>query len=157
MTNFFGVGIPEVILILALTLIVVGPERLPEMARQLGKLVYQMRRYARAFRDEFQTEFADLRQDLEMSQAELAETRRQLQEGSRAITGEVAGVQRDLDRASSDVTAVLNAPVEPPPPPSLDTPANEPQPENVIPFGEASQRLSAAEPPPEDAPNLQRH
>jgi Sec-independent protein translocase protein TatA len=41
--NFFGIGLPEIILIMVLTLIVVGPQRLPELAVQLARLIRQLR------------------------------------------------------------------------------------------------------------------
>ena len=33
----FGIGLPELILIMAVALIVVGPQKLPELAKALGK------------------------------------------------------------------------------------------------------------------------
>jgi sec-independent protein translocase protein TatB len=44
MNIFSNIGITELIVILLLALLVVGPERLPEMARQLGKLLRDVRR-----------------------------------------------------------------------------------------------------------------
>jgi sec-independent protein translocase protein TatB len=43
MNIFSNVGITELIFILLLALLVVGPERLPELARQLGKLLRDVR------------------------------------------------------------------------------------------------------------------
>ena len=40
----FGLGITEILLILVLALLVLGPEKLPETARQLGKITGQLRR-----------------------------------------------------------------------------------------------------------------
>jgi len=40
----FGLGITEILLILVLALLVLGPEKLPETARQLGKLTAQLKR-----------------------------------------------------------------------------------------------------------------
>ncbi len=39
----FGIGMPELILILAVALIVLGPKRLPEIARSLGKAMREFK------------------------------------------------------------------------------------------------------------------
>lgn len=39
----FGIGLPELILILVVALLVVGPKKLPELARSLGKALHDMR------------------------------------------------------------------------------------------------------------------
>jgi sec-independent protein translocase protein TatB len=44
MNIFSNVGITELVLILLLALLVVGPERLPELARQLGKVLHDVRK-----------------------------------------------------------------------------------------------------------------
>ncbi len=49
----FGIGMPELILILALALIVLGPKRLPEIARALGKGMGEFRRATDKLKDEF--------------------------------------------------------------------------------------------------------
>ncbi len=48
----FGIGMPELILILALALIVLGPKRLPEIARALGKGLAEFRRATDELKDE---------------------------------------------------------------------------------------------------------
>lgn len=40
----FGIGMPELLLILALALIVIGPKKLPDIARALGKGLAEFRR-----------------------------------------------------------------------------------------------------------------
>jgi sec-independent protein translocase protein TatB len=49
----FGIGMPELILILALALIVLGPKKLPELARALGKGMAELRRATDEIKDEF--------------------------------------------------------------------------------------------------------
>lgn len=49
----FGVGPEELVLILVLALLVLGPERLPKVARDLGKIVGELRRTSDELRDEF--------------------------------------------------------------------------------------------------------
>ena len=40
----FGLGIAEILVVLVLALLVLGPEKLPEAARQLGRLTAELRR-----------------------------------------------------------------------------------------------------------------
>ena len=56
----FGIGMPELILILALALIVLGPKRLPEIARALGKGLSTFRRAT----DELKEEFRQVEEDI---------------------------------------------------------------------------------------------
>ncbi len=42
----FGIGLPEMIIIFVVALLVVGPSKLPELARTLGKAFTEFRRMA---------------------------------------------------------------------------------------------------------------
>jgi TatA/E family protein of Tat protein translocase len=50
----FGIGMPELLLILAVALIVLGPKKLPELARALGKGMAEFRRATDELKEEFQ-------------------------------------------------------------------------------------------------------
>ena len=47
--NFFNIGAAELLLIFVVALIVVGPRRLPEIARSLGKIVSDIRKMSQEF------------------------------------------------------------------------------------------------------------
>ena len=49
----FGIGMPELLLILGLALIVLGPKKLPELARALGKGLAEFRRATDELKDQF--------------------------------------------------------------------------------------------------------
>ncbi|MDZ7664637.1 MAG: twin-arginine translocase TatA/TatE family subunit [Desulfotignum sp.] len=42
----FGLGMPEILLILAIALIVIGPQKLPELAKTLGRAMGEFKRSA---------------------------------------------------------------------------------------------------------------
>lgn len=55
----FGIGMTEVIVILIIALIVIGPDKLPEIAKILGKGVYEFKKATEEFRN---TVHSDMRE-----------------------------------------------------------------------------------------------
>jgi Tat protein translocase TatB subunit len=52
----FGIGLPELLFILALALIVLGPERLPKVARQLARLLGELKKAGEDFKNQLDLE-----------------------------------------------------------------------------------------------------
>ena len=52
----FGIGFPELILILALALIVVGPDKLPDLARSLAKTIIDLKKTAEGLKNSIEIE-----------------------------------------------------------------------------------------------------
>jgi len=48
----FGIGTPELLVIIVVALIVLGPERLPEVARMLGRAMAELRKATSGLTDE---------------------------------------------------------------------------------------------------------
>ena len=70
----FGIGLPELLVIIVIAVVVFGPERLPEFARQAGRFVRALRNLTQTaqtqLREELGPEYADLRlADLDPRQA----------------------------------------------------------------------------------------
>jgi Tat protein translocase TatB subunit len=62
----FGIGMPELLLILAVALIVLGPKKLPELARSLGKGLAELKKSAEDLKGSLNVgeEFKDVQKDL---------------------------------------------------------------------------------------------
>jgi len=52
----FGIGLPELLLIMAVALIVVGPEKLPDLAKSLGRGIAELKKAASSLKDSFNEE-----------------------------------------------------------------------------------------------------
>jgi sec-independent protein translocase protein TatB len=63
----FGIGFGELALIAFLAVLVFGPDKLPELARQAGRLIRDLRRFANNARDELRSELGPEYADLELS------------------------------------------------------------------------------------------
>lgn len=62
----FGVGLPEFAVIAVVAIIVFGPDRLPDLARQAARIVRQVRAMANDARDELRAELGPEYADLEL-------------------------------------------------------------------------------------------
>jgi sec-independent protein translocase protein TatB len=62
----FGVGLPELAVIAFVAVLVFGPDKLPEFARQAGRFARQMRQFAHEARDELREELGPEYADLEL-------------------------------------------------------------------------------------------
>ncbi len=52
----FGIGMPELILILAIALIVIGPKKLPDVARALGRAMGEFKKATRELKESMEVE-----------------------------------------------------------------------------------------------------
>ena len=79
----FGIGMPEMLLILAVALIVIGPKKLPDLARSLGKAMGEFKKATSELKESIQiddelksvkTTLSDIDRDLKDSSAKSATT-----------------------------------------------------------------------------------
>ncbi|MCU0534798.1 MAG: TatA/E family twin arginine-targeting protein translocase [Hydrococcus sp. Prado102] len=70
--NFFGIGLPEMILIMVVALLIFGPKKLPEIGRSLGKAIRGFQEASKEFENEFKKEAQQLEESVKM-QAQLEE------------------------------------------------------------------------------------
>jgi sec-independent protein translocase protein TatB len=62
----FGVGLPELAVIAFVAVLVFGPDRLPDFARQAGRMVKTLRSFANQARDELREELGPEYADLDL-------------------------------------------------------------------------------------------
>lgn len=117
--EFLGIGYQELLLVLVLLLVVVGPERLPTMAYQIGRAVRQMQGYARAVRDEF-------RDEIDYLDEQYRTIKGQVDEAQKVIREEQVKLNSEMRETSLDSGGIL--PAEPllPPLPESTAPASAP-------------------------------
>jgi sec-independent protein translocase protein TatB len=134
MNIFSNIGITELVVILLLALLVVGPERLPEMARKLAKTLRQIRQAYENLTKDLGPELMSLQQttreiresvdsvrsipkdvvgsvvkaaDLEDTVKDLKEVEKSLQQASKTMTQAGQIVQKPLGQAVESARAAL--------------------------------------------------
>ena len=60
--NIFGIGLPEMGLIMVVALLIFGPKKLPEIGRSMGKAVRSFQEASKEFENEFKREADQLEQ-----------------------------------------------------------------------------------------------
>ncbi len=72
----FGIGMPEMILILAIALIVLGPKKLPDLAKSLGRAMREFKKATSDFKEsiEVDTDFKDVKKTFDDMDTELRES-----------------------------------------------------------------------------------
>lgn len=124
MDSFFGIGFPELVLILIVAGIVMGPERIGQTARWLGRTTAQLQKISRGF-------VRQLNQELDSSgdgQA-IKETMQELQQLRKELTdlrGEVNQTTKDATLSGRKAVDEIQNSIKPPSmkPPTLPMPPN---------------------------------
>lgn len=90
----FDIGFWELVLLGVVGLVVLGPERLPIVARTLGRWVARAKRYANTLTEELENEVgtADLRRDVR-------EARENIESQTREFRDEISGFRSEAEKA----------------------------------------------------------
>ena len=94
----FDVGFSEIIVIAVVALVVIGPERLPKVARTLGHLFGRMQRYVNDVK-------ADISREMQLE--ELRNLQRSMQDAARSIE---QSVSREISATESELQEIASAP-----------------------------------------------
>jgi sec-independent protein translocase protein TatB len=123
----FDISFSEVLVIAAVALIVLGPERLPKVARTLGHLFGRAQRYVNDVK-------SDIQREIELD--ELKKWKASVEETGRSIEN---SVHTELDKFRETVEAGAEASAMPPPAtaPSAAEPSTPPQNSSPTPVGPA--------------------
>ena len=123
MDSVFGIGAPELVLILLLAGIVMGPHRIRQVALWLGRTTAQLQAISRGFARQLNAELDTVDQggDLRDTMNEMKELRRQITDLRKEITGAAISPVResqDMLRESQNMLleskAIIQNSIKPP-------------------------------------------
>lgn len=142
----FGISFGELLIIGVIGLIVIGPERLPAVARTLGRLMRQVHDYTSTFKNEL---------NRELHNAEILQLEREMEAEGRRLQGslqqEFSEVQQQLEQVGEHwhqgTTAPPPAASAAPPAAATDLAAQAAQPPAAQPIADASVSPPPASPP----------
>jgi sec-independent protein translocase protein TatB len=118
----FDVGFSEMLVIAIVALVVIGPERLPKVARTLGHVFGRMQRYVAQVKADINREMEAA--DLGKVKSEFEEAARTLKDGIESQAAEAergmreveASIDRELQGSASEVAAAARPPAAEPSP-----------------------------------------
>ena len=104
----FDIGFSELMVIGLVALIVIGPERLPRVARTLGHLAGRVQRYVNDVK-------ADINREVELDELrKMRDTVQQAASGfESSVQSELSKTESDLNQAAESAAGVSTAPIEP--------------------------------------------
>ena len=90
----FDVAFSELVVIAIIALIVIGPEKLPKVARTLGLLLGRMQRYINTVK-------TDISRELQFE--ELQQLQREMRQGTRSLQGELDQVRNQAEDEARNI------------------------------------------------------
>jgi sec-independent protein translocase protein TatB len=89
----FDIGMLEIMIILVIALLVIGPERMPEVARKIGQFMGKTKRFVHSVREN--SELNDTVRELQSSM-NLEQERKELEDISRSMHTDFSEIEKDL-------------------------------------------------------------
>ena len=117
----FDIGFSEMMVIAVVALIVIGPERLPKVARAAGHLFGRMQRYVNDVKSDISREMA--LDDLRKLQATMQETANSIEQ---SVNQEMQSAETEMNKIGNDAKAGLDETEKPATEPA--TPPDKPAP-----------------------------
>ena len=120
-----NLGMPEMIFIFLLALVVVGPRKLPELGRQLGKFLAEFKRASDDFKNQLEAEMLNI---------ELEERAKKNQEGAKVLPPEepwerlMKPLSETVSRTKQELVSIMRTEPDPAKPTPAPVPAEEPSP-----------------------------
>ena len=129
MDSFFGIGLPELVLILLFAGLVMGPHRIRQIARMLGRITAQLQRVSREFARQLNAELdavdsgeikgalrdvRSLQDEVEALRRELAQVPRTFREQGEAVIAEGKEIVTEGEAALKGTSTEKTAKTTPP-------------------------------------------
>lgn len=107
----FGFSFWEVFLVLVVALLVIGPERLPGVARKAGEWTYKVRKFVNNAKAELDSEFnlQDMKQVLNSQESEITKLRAMVEETQHDLSDTGNTVKSALDDAEQTMRSSASA------------------------------------------------
>ena len=108
--NIFGLGIWELLLIFIVILLVIGPERLPTVAKQMGRYYRTFKRVTTNFTEEFK-QAVDWDEDEELKNTTEG-VKKEIQDLGKVLSSEVEEVKSAVKEATQDTVDSISGTVK---------------------------------------------
>lgn len=107
--NFLGVGPAELIVILVVALIFVGPERLPRLAADIARTIREIRKYTGSLAAEFNEVIQDFEKDTAGDRSQWREIGEGLTGATKSVTDAIHGARADMSGTPADAMPIAAA------------------------------------------------
>ncbi|HRA31650.1 MAG TPA: TatA/E family twin arginine-targeting protein translocase [Thermomicrobiales bacterium] len=98
--NVFGMGTPEILVIMIVALIIFGPGKLPEIGAQVGKAVRDFRRITKEMTDEFEGSINDVQSSVTDVKETVSNVQKETVAIAQSIPSAIEGGSRPASSAS---------------------------------------------------------
>lgn len=102
--NIFGIGPLELLVVAIVAVVVLGPERFPQVAVQLARAIKWLRGYATDNTRELREEFAELTKEYESIREELSQVQRQVRSPIAQAAGELTKIAETTKKEVESVS-----------------------------------------------------